>query len=449
MKYYSNILCVMLSGAALAAMFSACTFEQEDYFDESAAIRIQHVNDEIQKTLSAPSSENGWVIQYFVAGTDELTFEGFNLFGKFYENGKVTLSSDHRYLRNGNAGKYTEYTSYYEMLAEEGPVLCFNTWNDILSVFVDPVDPSAAPGSLVDDGEGMNGDDRLVVLSYSPDEILMRGERHSAPIRFVKSDLSPEAYIDKTTVAKMEFAGGKIDEYRLSNGSDTRFISGISNGYFDYVDRLDDPLDKSVKSCVFTPNGFRTRDSFVLGNDTVQEFVLDLEKERLVCGNVEMLPCWERLVTKQISANGAVSITTDGACESFATLYNKLASDIQAVFPSQILNYITFGKSSESGSKSRVGLVFYVTTTRSKFLTGFTGTVTFDEDNATATISIDPNDPSDNFGNYSKKDIGASFTDIVNALNGTYTIEVNSKFRPSMATWTKVNDPSFYFVTNF
>lgn len=55
----------MLSGAALAAMFSACTFEQEDYFDESAAIRIQHVNDEIKSTLCAPSSGNGWLIQYY------------------------------------------------------------------------------------------------------------------------------------------------------------------------------------------------------------------------------------------------------------------------------------------------------------------------------------------------------------------------------------------------
>ena len=449
MKYYSDILRVMLSGAALTTMFSACTFEQEDYFEESAAIRIQHVNNEIQQTLSAPSSENGWVIQYYVAGTDEMDFEGFNLFGKFYENGKVTLSSDHRYLRNGNAGKYTEYTSYYEMLSEEGPVLCFNTWNDILSVFVDPVSPSSAPGSLIDDGEGMNGDDRLVVLSYSPDEVLLRGERHSAPIRFLRLDRSPEEYIVLTAVAKMVFAGGKIDEYRLTNGSATRFISGISKGYFDYVDRLDDPLDKSVKSCVFTPSGFRTRDPFVVGNDTVQEFVLDLENDLLLSGNVQMLPCWERFVNKQVSANGAVSITADGSCDAFAALYNKLATDIQTAFPTQTFDYITFGKSSESGTKSRVGLVFYASTSRSKFLTGFSGSVTFDEENATATISIDPNDPSDNFGNYSKKDIGSSFTDIVNAMNGTYSIQVNTKFGPTKATWTKVNDPSFYFVTNF
>ena len=446
---HQNIYRALLPVAALASVFSACTFEQEDFFDESASLRIQHTNEKVKDILCQGSEQNGWLIQYYVAGTEDYDFEGFNLFGRFYNNGKVTLSGDHRFLRNGKAGSYTECSSFYEMLAEEGPVLCFDTWNDVLTVFVDPVSPSSAPGTLVSDGEGMHGDDRLVLSSYNENEINFRGERYTAPIRFIRLDHSPEEYLAATNSAKMTFAGGKVDEYSLSNGSVTRFVSGLSKGYFDYVDRLDDPLDKSVKSCVFTPNGFRTRDPFVLGNDTIQEFVLDLENERLVCGNVEVLPCWERYANKLISSNGAVSITTDGACESFAALYNKLASDIQAVFPSQTLNYITFGKSSESGSKSRVGLVFYVTTTRSKFLTGFSGTVTFDEDNATATISIDPNDPSDNFGNYSKKDIGASFTDIVNAMNGTYSIEVNSKFGPSKATWTKVNDPSFYFVTNF
>ena len=449
MKYYSDILRVMLSGAALTTMFSACTFEQEDYFEESAAIRIQHVNNEIQQTLSAPSSENGWVIQYYVAGTDEMDFEGFNLFGKFYENGKVTLSSDHRYLRNGNAGKYTEYTSYYEMLSEEGPVLCFNTWNDILSVFVDPVSPSSAPGSLIDDGEGMNGDDRLVVLSYSPDEVLLRGERHSAPIRFLRLDRSPEEYIVLTAVAKMVFAGGKIDEYRLTNGSATRFISGISKGYFDYVDRLDDPLDKSVKSCVFTPNGFRTRDPFLLGNDTIQEFVLDLENERLVCGNVVMLPCWGRYVKKQVNANGAVTITAEGACDSFATLYNKLVSDISEQFSTQTFSRLSFGRSGETGSNQRTGLTFYSATANRTYITGFGGSISFDDTTNVLTIDVDPNDPSSNFNGYNNRGIGSSFTDIVNELNGTYSVTVNNTFGPKTATCVKTNDSSFYFQINF
>lgn len=449
MKYYSNILCVMLSGAALAAMFSACTFEQEDYFDESAAIRIQHVNDEIKATLCAPSSENGWLIQYYVAGTDDYDFEGFNLFGKFYESGKVTLSSDHRYLRYGNAGKYTEYTSFYEMLAEEGPVLVFNTWNDILSVFVDPVSPSSAPNTIIDDGEGMNGDDRLVVLSYNANEIILRGERHSAPVRFVRLDRSPADYISQTAAIKDYICNEKLAQYYVSNGTDTMYIDGLYKGYFNYNDRLIDPLDSSVKNCVFTPEGFRLRTPLVLGSDTCQEFSLNAERTALLSGNVAVTPCWLIAVNSLCQITNSAQITAEGACESFAALYNKLNDDIVENFPTQTFNYVTFGKSSESGSSSRVGIVFNCSSGTRKYLTGFTGTITVDTQTGIATIQADPNDPSSNYTSYNRRDIGSSFTDIVNVMNGTYRVSTDNPFKPTKVLWTKVDDPSFYFVTQF
>ena len=446
---HQNIYRALLPVAALASVFSACTFEQEDFFDESASLRIQHTNEKVKDILCQGSEQNGWLIQYYVAGTEDYDFEGFNLFGRFYNNGKVTLSGDHRFLRNGKAGSYTECSSFYEMLAEEGPVLCFDTWNDVLTVFVDPVSPSSAPGTLVSDGEGMHGDDRLVLSSYNENEINFRGERYTAPIRFIRLDRSPEEYLAATNSAKMTFAGGKVDEYSLSNGSVTRFVSGLSKGYFDYVDRLDDPLDKSVKSCVFTPEGFRTRDPFVLGNDTIQEFTLDLENERLVCGNVVMLPCWGRYVKKQVNANGAVTITAEGACDSFATLYNKLASDISEQFSTQTFSRLSFGRSGETGSNQRTGLTFYSATANRTYITGFGGSISFDEATNVLTIDVDPNDPSSNFNGYNNKGIGSSFTDIVNALNGTYTVTVNNTFGPKTATCVKTNDSSFYFQINF
>jgi hypothetical protein len=449
MKDYKKFCRVMLLGAASIAMFSACTFEQEDYFDESAALRIQHVNQDIKSILCAPSSENGWLIQYYVAGTDDYDFEGFNLYGKFYESGKVTLASDHRYLRNSKAGKYYEFSSYYEMLAEEGPVLAFNSWNDVLSVFVDPVDPSSAPGTIIDDGEGMNGDDRLVVLSYNSDEVLLRGERHSAPVRFVRLDRSAEEYIAQTAALKDYICNEKLAQYYVSNGTVTRFFDGLYKGYFDYVDRLIDPLDKQVKSCVFTPNGFRLRDPIVLGSDTCQEFVLNDERTALISGNITVEPCWLLAVNNLCQNTNGAKITGEGACESFAALYNKLNEDIVSNFSSQTFNGITFGKSSESGSSSRVGVVFSCSSGTKKYLTGFKGTVTVDPETGIGIIQADPNDASSNFSSYSRKGIGESFTNIVNALNGTYKLTAANHFKPTEVVWTKVDDPTFYFVTRF
>ena len=128
-----------------ALVLTSCKFEDDDLFDESAALRIEHKSDEMKSLLS--SAPNGWVMQFFCA-SDEGNYEGFNLFARFEMNGKVTMASNHRMLRDGNAGKYTEDVSVYELLKEDGLILAFNVWNDILTPFTDPVDPSAAPKNI-------------------------------------------------------------------------------------------------------------------------------------------------------------------------------------------------------------------------------------------------------------------------------------------------------------
>ncbi len=440
---HQNIYRALLPVAALASVFSACTFEQEDFFDESASLRIQHTNEKVKDILCQGSEQNGWLIQYYVAGTEDYDFEGFNLFGRFYNNGKVTLSGDHRFLRNGKAGSYTECSSFYEMLAEEGPVLCFDTWNDVLTVFVDPVSPSSAPGTLVSDGEGMHGDDRLVLSSYNENEINFRGERYTAPIRFIRLDRSPEEYLAATNSAKMTFADGRINEFSLTNGSATRYISGLSKGYFDYVDRLDDPLDKSVKSCVFTPEGFRTKNPFALGNDTVQEFVLDLENGRLVSGNVVMTPCWERAVATFVSVANKPLITDEGASPEFASLYSTLSSAITEAYSSQTLTGITFGNSNETSQNRRHGIVFTMKTSSRTYMVGYEGSITASSNQLN--IEVDVTNHSNNYDTYDKKGLGPMFDAIVEKMNGVYNLVPNSPFKANYVTATKVDDPSFYF----
>ena len=132
-----------------AFVLTSCRFEDEDYFGESAALRIEHSADQLKNQLvDAP---NGWVMQYF-CGTEVAQFEGFNLFARFENSNKVTLAGNHRFLRNGNQNKYTEASSVYEMLKEDGLVLAFNVWNDVLTPFVDPVSYGDAPKNIIKDG---------------------------------------------------------------------------------------------------------------------------------------------------------------------------------------------------------------------------------------------------------------------------------------------------------
>lgn len=291
-----------LALVATAALNTACTFEQEDYFDESASLRITHLNENIQQRLVSQSDttqgRHGWVIQYFVAGTDDYDFEGFNLLGRFSNNGSVTLAGDHRFLRN-NSGKYTEHTSTYEMLAEEGPVLSFNTWNDVLTVFEDPVDPTQAPkGVIVQDGEGMNGDHNMVLRSFTDDEILFRGERHAAAIRFIPCDRPWREYLTATAAMKNYITNPDINSYYVVNGADTMYFVNLRRGYFTYAERVFDPLLPRTEQCVFTPQGFRMQHQDTIAGNIFQEFRLAADSSCLVSqdGNVRVMATWDQYV---------------------------------------------------------------------------------------------------------------------------------------------------------
>ena len=362
-------LCMMHYALCLAAagILLGCTFEQEDYFDETAALRVTHLNQKIKERLVQQSAggNHGWVIQYFVAGTDDYNFEGFNLFGDFKESGSVTLAGNHRFLRNGNANKYTEDISTFKMLGEEGPVLSFDTWNDILTVFEDPVDPSAAPSSLVDDGEGMNGDHNLVMSSFKDDEIVFLGERHRAQIRFIPCDLPWEEYIQTVTDMKNKITNTTLTSYYVTNGTDTMYFSRLNRGYFNYVDRLVDPLKNKVLSCVFTPEGFRLHRVDSLSTNAFQEFTLADDESCLQNEDrtVQVIPCWDKYI---LNHTAVWKMDTELFSAEQKSLYEQIDAAAHIFNSAWSLASIGIGKSSGTNAVTGLVLTFYTNTAKTK-----------------------------------------------------------------------------------
>lgn len=432
-------LCMMHYALCLAAAGTllGCTFEQEDFFDETAALRVTHMNQKIKERLVQQSAggNHGWVIQYFVAGTDDNNFEGFNLFGDFKESGSVTLAGNHRFLRNGNANKYTEDISTFKMLGEEGPVLSFDTWNDILTVFEDPVDPSAAPGSLVNDGEGMNGDHNLVMSSFKDDEIVFLGERHRAQIRFIPCDLPWEEYIQTVTDMKNKITNTTLTSYYVTNGTDTMYFSRLNRGYFNYVDRLDDPLKNKVLSCVFTPEGFRLHRVDSLSTNAFQEFTLAEDESCLQNedNSVQVIPCWDSYI---VSKTAVWKFDPSTFTPEQASLYDQIAAELLKYNKNYVLESIGLGRSSGGNAVKGLVLTFYSNAAKTK--------------TNTAGMSMSLSRLS--YGNmelkYTSSDVGDANMTTINkratnleqltrefaaTLNGTYEVTPNDYFLPTGA----------------
>lgn len=354
---------------AATAFISCARFEEDDLFDESAALRVEHNAEKVADILT--SAPQGWVMQYHT-GTGIAVFEGFNIFARFDKSGKVTLASDHRYLRDGNAGNYTEASSLYELIREEGLVLAFNTWNDVLTPFVDPVSYSAAPDNLVKDGAGMAGDQNLVVTFISDDELIFRGERYSAEVRMVKADRDWKTYISDTKTMKERFTNSTINTYYLVSGTDTLYAVGLRDGRYRISDRVSNPLHSDSVSCCFTPNGFRNERKYTFSEHSFQELKMNDEGSALVSedGTVSLMATWDTYIAGRTAT---WDIRKESLPEELQAIYSQIETELQKLNKQWSLKSLGLGRSTGKNAVTGLILTYYTTTARSASKTNNAG----------------------------------------------------------------------------
>lgn len=446
----NNIKHFVFSVALATIAFAGCSqFQEDNLFDESAALRIEHNTAKLQEILvNAPQ---GWVIQYYTGGGVSV-FEGFNLFAKFEKGGKVTMAGNHRFLRDGNANKYTETTSLYELIHEDGLVLAFNTWNDILTPFVDPVGYWSAPDDLVKDGVGMQGDQNLVVTSMSENEILFRGERYNAQIRMVKADRDWQTYISDTKATKAFFtnADDTLSSYYLLSDKDTMFCVGLKDGRYRISERIKNPLKVDSVSCCFTPTGFRNERVDTLGNYLFQEFKLNEDSTALINedGTVRMIATWDTYLANR---EKVMWMDSESMPENIQTLFAQLDAALKTIKSTYTLVRIGIGNSQTIKGKNLVnGLVIeWKPSKRAQSVTGGMALKRNVPVMGQMTITCAENASMDSeLKGLNKPAVEETVRLLGAALAGTYQMNPNSNFTPSSVLFQSLEgETSFRLVS--
>lgn len=432
---------------ATVALAGCSQFQEDNLFDESAALRIEHNAEKLQNILvDAP---NGWVLQYYT-GRGISVFEGFNLFAKFERSGKVTLAGDHRFLRNGNAGKYTEHSSLYELIREDGLVLAFNTWNDVLTPFVDPVAFWAAPDILVKDGEGMQGDQNLVVKFMSENQIILRGERYDAEVRLVKADRDWQTYIADTKAMKERFTSDEINSYYITAGDQTMYLVGLKNGRYRISERVKNPLKVDSLSCCFTPYGFRNESVDTLAGHIFQEFKMAEDGSALLSedGSVRIIATWD---TNLAESDEVMWFDGETLSADLKAKYDQLMAVLETA--NKVYSpRIGIGRSAlTSGANGVVGLVIEWYSNRRLTKPSLTrGGLTMKRSvpvMGQMTITYEENSTTDN----DMKDLldkDAALVDLVRgfaaALAGTYQMTPNNNFVPTEVLFQSLEGESSF-----
>lgn len=148
----------------LAATFAACSRDEESLFEKPAAIRAQEAIDNAFNVLTL--AENGWEMAYFP--NLEASAKGYNMVLKFNKNGNVSVTAKNA-TTTGNK-IMTDTASTWAVKSDYGPILTFDTYNDVFHAFSDPKG----------DGAGLLGDYEFLILKATPELVLLKGKKHSA-----------------------------------------------------------------------------------------------------------------------------------------------------------------------------------------------------------------------------------------------------------------------------
>jgi len=213
---YSCILAFVL------IFLNACTAEQADIFPKSAAERINNALTENEILLT--SAENGWAMQYFPTDVKP----GYTLLMKFKTSGIVTVAGKNEYTLKM---ALEQDSSLYQLIADNGPVLTFNSYNNVLHTFSNPQSPN---------GYGMEGDYEFMVLKGSENELILKGKKRGVKIIMTKIPATTtwSQYFDELDAMNATILGNHpapytfttpVADYVFSNGP-TRIFSILKVG---------------------------------------------------------------------------------------------------------------------------------------------------------------------------------------------------------------------------
>lgn len=252
-------LSTFIYGAIILLGICSCSNEEEDIFGKSSAQRLNEAVAEYSKLLC--SSENGWAMEYFANEKEK----GHTLLMKFRTTGGVTIAAKDNYTGN----KYTEDNSLFEVIADNAPVLTFNTYNTLLHYFSNPEDDPNTEDN--ENGRGHEGDYEFIVMKVSQDLIELKGKKRGYTIllRRLSEGQDWEGYLEQLEKVRNTLFSNKIPTLWLTTANGEKYVLTNSiSGVFDALAEGGDPISETIKvPFIMEKEGIRTLKPFTGGKE--------------------------------------------------------------------------------------------------------------------------------------------------------------------------------------
>lgn len=242
-----------------------CVSEEDDIFDDSSANRMTADLQKAKDILTG--AKNGWLMQYYV-GEEPEKYGGFNILCSFDKDGNVSVAMELE-LDSHDVGDIA--TSHYSMTADQGPILSFDTYNDILHAFSNP--SSANPS-------GLKGEFEFILHEISDDQILLRGKKWGLNLVLTRFDEGKNwtDFLDQIIDIGEETV--PYSTYRLVVDDTEVGIGGVTDPEFERLysfTKTGGTVEDIIfsQNAIYTPTGIKFYEPIEINGKTIQDFTWD------------------------------------------------------------------------------------------------------------------------------------------------------------------------------
>jgi hypothetical protein len=249
-----NKLFIFLMLALPAMLLQSCLKDQEDTFDKSSSLRSQEYMENAKKTLVG--SQYGWVFEYYPESSQ--IYGGYTYTLKFSDE-KVTVMAEQD-LNDGN----NSVTTYYSIKNDFGPVLSFDTYNELIHFFSTPSRQMY---------QAYQGDFEFVIDSVGADAIKVHGKRSQNVMYLYKLTEPAETYLAKLN----QMSGSFFIDNSQGNIGSNKFDLDYRQVTFDLNGSTE------TRAYNFTDKGLRLYKPIIVNGKKLSHFAYDDDTMTLTC----------------------------------------------------------------------------------------------------------------------------------------------------------------------
>lgn len=408
-------------GLALACALCACSRDEESLFDKSAAERSQAALDNANAVLVSPA--NGWEMMYFA----NTASRGYNIVLKFDANGRVTATAKNS-TTTGNK-IVTDDNSTWQVKLDYGPLLTFDTYNDVFHAWSDPQN----------DGDGLLGDYEFLILHADANYVKLKGKKHGGYSYMypIGESITVEDYFAEVEeMQKKLFANNNILEWTY-NGK-TRQLHNGQSGLFSLTElgQYVDLENEDIYPIVENRTGIQLSYAIAESEDVFYRW----ENGKLVSENATISACapdkYFGLYMRMTGGGWSVNLTDLNP--TALQVLNTLDEDIKTKYNNKKKGGTT-DISFKCDNQDRVIIAYSYIGSGSK---ATTYNYFFDLVEGEGSIKLTYNAPADDNG---KKIIDAfpELGTLFDLLGGEYTLTAGEPFNPTLGMkLTKQSDAS-------